>query len=326
MEPSQNPKPLKLLFMNKCRVILSICFFIIPFWLKAQCLSSVNPVGGTDNLLVLEKNSWRMIFFYKYGQGNQYYEGTGRSDFDLISRAYFNYFSAIIGYGMTNKLTLEMESGYFFNKTQNYNVEPAYSLTGKGLSNVVILGKHSLFTDPFKRIYITGAVGSKIPFSRELQWSESNVKLPMEVQPTLGAYGAVFSISFVKENSGTGMRYFFTNRIEIHTSNKESYKPGNLIFNSFYISKHLKQPWLKDHVTAIMQIRNEIRGYDKIERRKKESSGSILFFLAPQINYVWQEEWYLSAMTDIPVYQYFKGTQLGAGVGFTFIVSRTFRP
>jgi hypothetical protein len=311
--------------MNKCRIIFSICFFVIPFWLKAQCLSSVNPVGGTDNLLVLEKNSWRVISFYKYGQGNQYYEGTGRSDFDFISRAYYNYLSAIIGYGLTNKLTLEVESGYFFNKTQKYNLEPVYSLTGKGLSNAVILAKHSLFTEPFKRIYITGAIGAKIPFSRELQWSENNVKLPVEVQPTLGAYGAVFSTSFVKENSGTGMRYFFTNRMETHAPNKENYKPGNMVFNSFYISKHLKQPWLKDNVTAILQIRNEIRGYDKIEGRKKESSGSILFFLAPQINYVWKEDWYLSAMTDIPVFQYFKGTQLGAGVGFTFIVSRTFR-
>jgi hypothetical protein len=325
METSQNQKPLKLLFMNKCRILLIIYILFFPFGLKAQCLSSVNPVGGTDNLLVLEKNSWRVISFYKYGQGSHYYKESSRTDFDLISRAYYNYLSAIIGYGLTNKLTLEIESGYFFNKTQNYNVQPAFSLSGKGLSNAVVLAKHSLFTEPVKRIYITGAIGAKIPFSRELQWSPDNVKLPVEVQPTLGAYGAVFSTSFVKESSGTGMRYFLTNRIEAHAPNKEDYNPGTSGYTSFYISKHLKQPWLKDNVTAILQIRNEIRGYDKIEGRKKESSGSILFFLAPQINYVWKEDWYFSAMTDIPVYQYFKGTQLGAGVGFTFIVSRTFR-
>lgn len=311
--------------MNEKWIFFLVCFACCPFLLKAQCLSSVNPVGGTDNLLVLEKTSLRVISFYKYGQGNQYYEGSGRSDFNLISKAYYNYFSVILGYGLTPKLTLEMETGYFLNKTQNYNLTPDYSLTGSGLSNAVIMAKHSIFTEPVNRIYITGALGAKIPFSRELQWSPNNVKLPVEVQPTLGAYGAVFSTSIVKENSGTGMRYFLTNRIETHSSNKEDYKPGNSVFTSLYISKHLIQHWLKDNWTAILQIRNEIRGYDKIEGRKKESSGSTLFFIAPQLNYVFKEEWYFSAMTDVPVYQHFKGTQLGAGLGFTFIVAKTFR-
>lgn len=310
--------------MNKFR----ICFFVFilssPLWLDAQCLSSVNPVGGTDNLLVLEKNSWRVISFYKYGQGHQYYEGTRRSDFDFINRAYYNYLSAIIGYGLTSKLTVEVESGYFFNKTQDYNLEPAYSLTGKGLSNAVILFKHSLLTEPVKRIYITGAIGAKIPFSRELKWSENNVKLPVEVQPTLGAYGAVFSTSFVKESSGTGMRYFLTNRVETHAPNREDYRPGTSVYNALYVSKHLMQPWLKDNWTAILQLRNEIRIPDKVKGEIKKSSGSNLFFLAPQLNYVYKEEWYLSGMVDIPFYQDFKGTQLGAGVGLTFIVSKTF--
>lgn len=311
--------------MNEKWIFFLACITCCPFLLKAQCLSSVNPVGGTDNLLVLEKNSLRVISFYKYGQGNQYYEGTGRSDFDLISKAYYNYFSVIVGYGLNPKLTLEMETGYFLNKTQNYNLTPANSLTGSGLSNAVIMAKHSIFTEPVNRIYITGALGVKIPFSRELQWSPNNVKLPVEVQPTLGAYGAVFSTSFVKESSGTGMRYFLTNRIEAHAPNKEDYKPGTSVYTSLYISKHLMQHWLKDNWTAILQIRNEVRGYDKIESRKKESSGSTLFFIAPQLNYVFKEEWYFSAMTDIPVYQYFKGTQLGAGIGFSLIVSKTFR-
>ena len=56
----------------------------------AQCLSSVNPVGGTNNLLVLEKKSLRVITFYRYGQGTQYYEKNNHSDFNLISKAYYS--------------------------------------------------------------------------------------------------------------------------------------------------------------------------------------------------------------------------------------------
>lgn len=310
--------------MNNKKLILFGILIIISFLLKAQCLSSVNPVGGTNNLLVLEKNSFRIISFYKYGQGNQYYRGSSVSDFDLIERAFYNYLSASVGYGLSWKTTLELETGYFFNKTQVYNLENDYRLSGNGLSNFVLLLKHSLYSNPFKRIYITGAAGPKIPSSRKLQW-DNNVKLPIEVQPTTGALGAVFTSAFVKENSGAGMRYFFTNRVEMNAPNRENYKLGTSVYTSFYISRHLKATWLKDNWTAILQLRNEIRGTDKIDGEAKESSGSTLFFIAPQLNYVLKDNWYLSAMTDIPVYQKFNDTQLGAATGITFIISRTFR-
>jgi len=311
--------------MSKIWIILIAFFICNPVLSNAQCLSAVNPVGGTDNLLVLEKKSLRVISFYKYGQGIRYFEGTRRSDFDRISKAYYNYLTAIIGYGLTPKFTLEAEAGYFINKTQNYNLTPAYSLTGKGLSNAVVMAKYAIYSEPFERIYITGAAGVKIPFSRELQWSPDRVKLPVEVQPSIGAYGGVVSTSFVKENSGTGMRYFFTSRIEMNTPNKEDYRLGTSLYNSLYISRHLMQPWLRDNWTAILQLRNEIRTPDKVGGSVKKSSGSVLFFISPQLNFVTKGDWYLSGMADFPVYQNFKGTQLGAGVGFTFILSKTFR-
>lgn len=312
-----------LLFL-KNRIITILLLLLFSGEISSQCLSSVNPVGGTNNLLVLEKNSLRIISFYKYGQGTQYFENNQHSDFDLISKAYYNYLSTVFGYGVTNKFSLELETGYFFNKTQIYDLDPQYKLTGKGLSNIVLMGKHSLFADPVNRIYITGAAGVKIPFSRNPQLV-NNVEIPVEVQPTIGVYGLVFNASFVKENSGSGMRYFLISRMETNGSNKNKYRLGNSFFNSIYISKHLMFPWLKGDWTTILQVRNEIRTFDKIDNIKKESSGSTLFFIAPQINYVHKEEWYLSAMLDIPIYQNFNGTQLGAGTGITFILSRTFR-
>ena len=312
------------MLLNKKHILFIVITALAPLAALPQCLSSVNPVGGTDNLLVLEKNSLRVITYYKFGQGNQYFEGSDRSDFNLIDKAYYNYLSTIVGYGLTNKLTLELESGYFLNKTQKYNLDPPYNLTGNGFSNIVALAKHSLFTEPVKRIYLTAGLGVKIPCSRNPQWVDK-VQLPVEVQPTIGAYGLVFNTSLVKENSGSGMRFFLTSRLESNASNKNDYRLGTSVFSSLYISKHLMFPWLKGDWTTILQIRNEFRAQDKIASEIKESSGSTLFFIAPQINYVLKDEWYISVLADIPVYQDFKGTQLGAGLGATVILSRTFR-
>ena len=315
-------KRLKWLYWSSIFTILLI--LNISGVLNAQCLSSVNPVGGTNNLLVLEKNSLRVITFYKFGQGNRYYSGTEISDFDLVDRAFYNYWSTTLGYGVSRKLTLELESCYFFNKTQIYNLDPEYRLRGSGLSNMVLMAKHSLYSNPFKRIYLTGAAGAKIPFSRDTKWV-NNVELPVELQPTMGAYGMVLNLAFVKENSGNGMRYFFISRAEFNGTNKKEYKLGNSWYNSIYLSKHLMSPKIKGDWTAILQLRNEIRQQDVIGTEIKKSSGSNLLFIAPQLNYVYKEQWYISAMIDIPVFQDFNGTQLGAGFGYTIVFSRTFR-
>ncbi len=312
------------LLSGKAVIALIICLMACSELAHGQCLSSVNPVGGTENLLALEKKSLRFITFYKYGQGTQYFEGHQHSDFDLIKKGYYNYLSAIIGYGIGRKLTLEIESGYYLNKTQVYDTEPEYKLTGKGFSNVVTSLKYSLYTNHMKRIYFSASLGAKIPCSRTPQ-SQNNVQLPVEVQPTIGSYGLVFNSSFVKENTAKGLRYFMTNRVQANLPNKDDYRLGTAIFNSLYISKHLMFNWLPGDWTTILQVRNEIRFRDEHSGKQRESTGGVLFFLVPQINFMIKENWNVSTMVDIPVYQYFHGTQLGSDAGFTISLSRTVR-
>ena len=309
--------------MNKFAALMILPWVFFHMNTRAQCLSSVNPVGGTDNLLVLEKNAFRVIAFYKFGQGSRYYEGSEVSGFNLINRAYYNYMSAIIGYGIHPKVTIELETGYFFNKTQEYNVDDGYKLKGKGLSNFVLLAKNSLIVNHAGRFYVNGTAGIKIPSTGKMQYVD-NVRLPVEVQPTMGAFGSVLGASAVKEISATGMRYFMTTRWEAHGKNSEDYQPGNNIFTSAYISKHLMYPWLKGDWTVIMQLKNEVRTRDRFQGQPRTSSGSVLFFLVPQINYVFRENWYISALVDVPVWQYFNGTQLGASTGISVIISRAF--
>lgn len=320
----QKQKLLQLL-LNKLYITIYFLGLGYPAIMQAQCLSSANPVGGIDNLLVLEKQSFRIISFYKYGQSKQYYENNRPCNFSLISKAWYNYGSALIGYGVTNKLTLETELGYYFNKSQTYNIDPPSTLTGQGLSNLTFSAKYNLLQNHVKRIYYSAGLGMKVPFSRKPMIVD-HVELPPELQPTIGAYGLVFHSSYVKEYSEKGLRFFLTNRVEYNWPNKDEYRLGTVFFNSFFISKHLMSPKLKGDWTAIAQLRNEIRIPDQIENKVKESSGSCLFFVVPQINYVHKEKWNFSAMLDIPIYQKFKGIQLSAGMGFTLVFSRTIKP
>lgn len=308
---------------------LKIAVLIIASWLymgplSAQCLSSVNPVGGSVNLLVLEKKTLRVISFYRYNYGNKYFEGDKHSDFNLISSANYNYAGTILGYGLADKLTLETEFGYFFNKTQNYNIIPAYKLQSNGFSNAIISAKYGLLKNQEKRFFISTSLGLKMPFSTT-PVSRGGVELPVELQPTIGAYGAVIQLFMVKENPISGSRYFLTTKAEFNSENKQKYKLGTSVFTSLFYSRHLMFSWLKGDWTAIIQLRNEIRGRDRTLNGWKESSGSTIFYVSPQINYFISERWNVSLMLDIPVYQNFTGTQLATRYGLSLNLARDFK-
>lgn len=290
---------------------------------SAQCLSSVNPVGGSNNLLVLEKNSLMVITFLRYNYGDRYYEGSQRSEFNLISSASYSYGGVILGYGVAEKLTLETELGYFFNKTQRYNLNPSYTITGRGLSSAVMSVRYGLLKDNSRRFFISSGIGAKIPFSTMPQ-SCDGVELPLELQTTTGALGAVWQLFMVKEKPVTGTRFFLASRVEVNARNNQEYRQGTTNFTSLFYSKHLMAPWIRGDWTAILQLRNELRGRDRIADGFKESTGSCLFFLSPQINHYIKEKWNVSLMVDIPVWQHFTGTQLATRVGASLNLARDF--
>ena len=304
-----------------------ILFIAVSFYYQlssSQCLSSVNPVGGTSNLLALQPKTIRTITFHKFNYGNRYYQENQPSDFDLIERAFYNYIGTILGYGITSRLTLETEAGYFINKTQQYNVEPAQKQRGYGFSNVIVSARYGIYSNNYRRLYFSASAGMKIPCSGNYQ-VVNGVELSEELQPTIGSYGLVFQSYLVKENSFRGLRFFLTNRLETNRVNRKDFKLGTSFFTSFYVSKHLMFQWLKGDWTTILQIRNEIRNKNKRESVPVEASGGILFFLSPQINFSIHEIWNISIMGDIPVYQYLHGIQLGTKYGITLSLSRDFK-
>jgi len=289
--------------------------------LHAQCFSSLNPVGGVSNLLVLEKNTVRFIGSFHHGLSNEYLEGHKKSDYSLVKRADYNYIGTILAYGVFNKITLEAETGYFLSKT--YKLENS-TITGYGINNIIISPKFSLFTDNDQRFFISGSTGIKIPFSGELQ-KVDGVEVPHELQPSTHALGYVIQTFIVKENSFKGLRYFLVARGEHNYINKAGYKYGNYFSVSAYFSKHLMYNRIKGDWTTILQLRNEFRGKDNINDHVVESTGGYSLLIMPQINNTIKEKWNISLMGNIPIFQYFNGIQLATKFGIVLNFAGDFR-
>jgi hypothetical protein len=83
-------------------------------------------------------------------------------------------------------------------------------------------------------------------------------------------------------------------------------------------------PWLKGDRTIIVQLRNELRGNDRIYYDWRESTGSNLVYLSPQLNHLIRGKWNISLIADIPLWQYLNGTQLAMKYGISLNLARDF--
>lgn len=307
--------------------IIGAILIFFSFSAKAQCFASAgNPVGGTANLGVMNKNTFRAGTFYRFSYSNKYLDGhkryTGNSG--ILKYAHYNYIGLLAGYGIIDQLTVEAEGGYYINKTQVYKLNNQ-KLTGNGFSNAVISLKPRLYYHVDKRFEISCALGANIPFSRKYQVVDG-VTLPVDLQASTGSFGIVFQAFIIKENSFKGMRFFLTNRIEKYFTNKQDYLFGTLYSTSFFFSKHFVFEKLKKAKdwTFIIQLKNQIKEKNKHNNQTVDASGSVSFFLGPQINMSINDNWNISVMADIPVYQYYYKIQLANACSFGVSIFRDF--
>lgn len=299
------------------RLILPL-FLCVIVWNKAasQCCTA-NPVAGNVNVGILNKKSFRAILYYRYNFSDAFYEGSKRSGFNAKSASY-NYTGTILAYGLTNKITLEAELGYFINKSEVLNTIPAYTLKRWGFNNSVISAKHIFYKNGANEIEITGVVGAKIPFNTK-PLEVDGVQLPQTIHPSTGAYGGVAQLFLYKGYVKQGFRLFLLHRFETNTANAIKYRYGNSYVTSLFFSKSINHYW-----TGILQVRNESRGKDVRENKTISASGGYTFFLSPQINYSIAQKWNISALTDFPIYRYYNGTQLSNKYAFSVNITRDF--
>lgn len=318
---------LKSVCSNKSFLLFLLPLLLFPGMVQGQCFSSAGtPVGGSENMGVLQKNTLTITAFYRHHLSDRYFEGSELIQDGAIKNARYNYVGSIIAYGITNRLTAEAELGYFIDKTKYYRVPEGYTLRGRGLNNALLSGKYQLYYDPVKKWEYSLALGVKLPFSLDGRRID-DVRLPYDLQPSTSTFGAVLQSYLIHQKSFTGMRYFLYNRIEWNATNREGYRYGPSMTNAVYVSRHLirTSSWPVSG-TLILQLRNEIRGRSFIHEEIEPSSGSVKFFLTPQINLAFVEKVNLSFMMDIPVYQHYRNIQLADRVAFTIVLNKPIAP
>jgi hypothetical protein len=228
-----------------------------------------------------------------------------KSNFGFVKNANSGYTGLQVAYGLTKRITIDLDGGYYLNRTQNFSFfGDSYTLNGYGGSAITLSGRASVLKDTVNDVEVTLGVGLKMPWSRQPQIVDG-VELTEDVQPCNGSYGLSLRAFIFKEFDKSGVRLFLMHNTTLSTINDRNYKEGNNYTTSLYASKTFFK-----NLTLIGQVRNEVRDYAFRDDKVVSSSGGFRFVFVPQINYSFKQKYNLSVLYELPFYQYYYGIQL----------------
>lgn len=292
--------------MKKLLLSTVVCILFISNS-YAQCCSAGNPFFYGE-LSSLSKKNLQFVTGYKYGTSTQYYTGNKQIDIDFVDKAYFNYLTLQFIYGLTERITLQADLGYFLNKTETYLKEGWETSNGYGLGDANFTIKYLAYNNFKKHIQIVPAIGVTFPigvFDQEV----NHVKLPITVQPSSGSFKYQISL-FLSKGINNG-KFNFTlfgmyEYAQLINSNNFYYKYGNQYLFSFLTSYKISN---KFSIALEARSENRVRAL-RNDDQIVESSGFNIVYLIPHISWGFYNNWYLSMNADIPIYKYYNGIQL----------------
>ncbi len=302
---------------------LLIVFLIIcgsDLW--AQCCSTGNPVGASTNVGILDKSSARVTGFFRNSYSEIYYEGSKPSEDtqDMANNAHYSFSGISVEYGVSHRITAQLDMGYFFNKIVDFRNELLTDHNGQGLSNGLAMLKYGLYINPSKKFEVTTGLGLKFPFGMEPKKASNGTLLQLDARPSTNAFGLTGTVLISKEFPDLHIRTFLLNRYEYNFSNKNDYMSGQLLLNSLFVSKRIVP-----RLFGIIQLRNELHGKDIQKGEEEVNTGYHLLVFTPQLSYSIGGLWNLSFLYDIPVFKNYQGKQLTPQYSFAFSLAREFK-
>lgn len=321
------------------RLVIVVILTSISHFISAQgCCSggSSSPIAGGAASGVLQENQMEISINYQFNQSNKFYTENIVSD-PLFNNLSSNYLFLRSDFGLSKKLTLSVTSGYYLDKSL-IETDNADTIFSSGLGDLIIFPRYSVYNKNynFKRTEIALGLGIKMPLGTHKdstlvysdEWIGDIYSLnPPTVQTTNGSNDFIFYSFFFQEYQKRKLRFFITTLHVRNSFNSLGIKYGDYTSMGLFASKTL---FRNLGLTTQIKLENvdEIQSADNINLQAfynidDNSTGSRKIFFIPQISYS-QNGITVFATSEIPLYQYLNGTQVGSQYQFTVGVNYRF--
>jgi hypothetical protein len=320
-------------------LLLSLLVLVQSRYSGQGCCSggSGSPIAGGAAQGVLQERQLEISANHQYNETNRFFVRDSDTT-QLFDNLFSNYLYGRIAYGVTNKLTMSIESGYFINKTQ-YGLKRLDTIRSSGIADLIVFPRYNVYTrnTELTKTEITVGMGLKIPLGKYndstvvYRDSASNTNYyttaPPTVQPTNGSNDFIF-YGFVFRGYNEKRFRVFANMIYI----RKGWNPLGQKFGDYANIGLFAGQTIFDKVGLTLQVRGEWVAKMKYDRNidmlalynvDVYSTGSKKIFVGPQVSYTYKGVIFY-ALYEAPVYQYVNGTQVGSGPQVTTGISYRF--
>jgi len=301
-------------------LLLTICLIgTVNTSTYAQCCAAGNPITADGSVGGGGKKVLEIEALYKHSYSDTYYEGNSKSDYEYIDNSSFDFTSLRFSYGISNRLKVSADIGYFFSKAQTFVF--GYDRTAHGLGDAVLGVQYNAYKNFSHEFDIFPYGRITLPIG-EFDQMNGPVVLPIDIQPSSGSYKYALGCFVSKRYQEGKIAFFvdgsaeFSQRIETERTN---YKYGNLYNFSIYGSYKVLTK-----ITGAVQLRSQIR--EKASDKNGDlinATGGTVMFVCPQIRYNFVKFWNASLVYEYPFYKNMNGKQLTNKYALTFKISRT---
>ena len=324
-------------------LIISIFTLILNISVFSQgCCSggAGSPIAGGAATGVLQENQMEISINYQNNSSNKFF-AENRDTTSLFNNLNSDYLFFRVDYGLSKKLTLSVASGYFLDKSK-IGKDNSDTISSNGVGDLIIFPRYSIYnkTANFKRTAVVIGLGFKIPLGSHNDTTNlgsygiDNYQMnPPMLQVTNGSQDLMFNSFFFREYQKSKLRLFISSLYVKKGYNSLGIKYGDYTSVGFFASKTFFYRWgvtaqLKAEKIDQIKVAYNIEEWDLLEYSiTPESTGSKKWFFIPQLSYS-KNGLTVYATSEIPLYQYLNGTQVGSqnqftvGVNYRFLIKK----
>ena len=291
------------------RLMLSVVFLFFIIKANAQCCGAGNPIYATSADKSIKKNNIQLSLDYRHSESDRYYERNKESDFDFfgkVSNTAYDFINIGVGYGLTRKITLQTQMGYYIRKSEDFENDLLPDASISGLGDMSLSLSYCMLRNLKKGIELTPFVSVKIPVGK-FDSENAGVKLPLSMQTSSGSFKYSFGFSFYSNLSSKCYMtlyalYEYSQRI---VSTNFDYQYGGLLYSNI-------AAYYKVHKMASLglQIGYEFQGKARSDDYILDGTSYKMLKAIPQVLCRLSSEWQLIIMAEMPLWRYVDGIQM----------------
>lgn len=305
------------------RLAILLCVLTLSFGqnANAQCCAAGNPNSG-GSASGMTKNAYSISSSYVHSFSDSYFQGNSPYEFDYLNNTKFDFSLLTFNYGLSNKLSLSTEIGYFIDKSMEYSFIDATRKAG-GLGDAALALNYHL--DSYKEQYLNVFTSLKLTVPvGEFDQMDGNIILPIDIQPSAGSFRMQSSFRIHKGFFGSKFSLStlwsaeFAQRIN---TERTDYKYGNL-YNCIFQIGHKTNSKLNSGLSVILLHREKAGNFGAV----MNSTGGSFVSLQPSVGYQIQDDLSINSSIDLPVYRNVNGIQMVNKYQLVLGVTKSFNP